>query len=77
MTSFGFELARPGRTRLDIRDLGGRWVATLMDGYQNAGPHVAVWQAGAGGGRFVPPGLYFAELTQGALVKSVRFVKLR
>ena len=77
MTSLGFQLARPGSARLVIRDAGGRLVATLIDGERSAGPQVAVWQGRADGGQPAPPGLYFAVLKQGGVVRSVRFVKLR
>jgi len=58
-TRLAFTLARDGRVRLDIEDLGGRRVATLADGTLNAGRHETSWDPGAR----VAPGLYFAVCT--------------
>ena len=38
-----FELPRAGRTRLEVFDLRGRLVATLVDGELAAGPHQVTW----------------------------------
>ncbi|MEQ9105130.1 MAG: T9SS type A sorting domain-containing protein [Rhodothermales bacterium] len=42
-----YELDGAGRVRMDIYDLQGRRVATLVDGEQPVGRHVALWQADA------------------------------
>src|SRR4030095_9316052 len=38
-----FVLARAGRVRLEVFDLRGRKVATLLDGVREAGPQSARW----------------------------------
>ncbi len=76
MTVIGFELPRPGRVRLDILDVTGRAVATLVDGYRPAGRHIAVWQGRASTGQGVPAGLYFAHLQHEGVATSRRIARL-
>lgn len=48
-----FELASPGRVRLDVYDAGGRRVAELVNGSVPAGRHEATWRiAGASAGAY-------------------------
>ena len=53
-----FELARPGPVRLDIVDVQGRRVCTLVNAIQGAGPHSVTWD-GLSGGVQVSSGLYW------------------
>ena len=54
---------RAGAARLEIYDVGGRRVRTLMDGVQTAGEHAESWDLTDGGGVRVGAGLYFARLS--------------
>jgi hypothetical protein len=54
---FAFALPAAGRVAVDVLDVAGRQVASLADGEFEAGPHEAMWDAGA-----VAPGVYFARL---------------
>lgn len=56
-TTIPFSLAYPGKVRLEIYDLLGRNVATLISGFLAAGEHEAVWNP-----RFRPSGMYFCKL---------------
>lgn len=63
-TLLRYELGRPVHVRLQIFDLQGRLVATLVDGQQAAGSHAVQWQARAGD-RELPSGIYFSVLQAG------------
>ena len=63
--SLRFTLAAPGRTRLDVVDLGGRVVARLADGWRPAGEHVIEWDGRDGCGEAVRPGVFFVRVTSG------------
>lgn len=58
-----YTLAREGRVRLAIYDLGGRLVATLADGVETAGAHQSRWNARTSEGARVTPGVYLARLS--------------
>lgn len=70
-TRIAFDLPRPGRTRLDIHDAGGRLVATLLDADRDAGAQSLEWDAAA-----VPAGLYFWRVRQGSRSVGGKFVRL-
>ncbi|HOX25525.1 MAG TPA: T9SS type A sorting domain-containing protein [Candidatus Krumholzibacteria bacterium] len=56
-TVVSFSLARSGRVRLDVFDLAGRRIASLIDGDLGAGPHQVTWQP-----RNLGSGVYLARL---------------
>jgi len=47
VTQISYSLAREGQVRLDIYNILGNRVVTLVDEYQGAGDHVVTWDAGA------------------------------
>jgi len=70
-----FTLAQPGRVRVDVVDVSGRRVASLLDGVRAAGHHVLRWSA-AGHGR-IADGLYFIRLRTdgGTFSRRVAFMR--
>lgn len=70
--TFDYLLPRAGRAKLEIIDVSGRRVASLVDGPCSAGWHRAVWQSGA-----VPSGLYFCRLRFESEVRTAKLVVLR
>jgi len=52
-----FTLPAAGEVTLDVHDVSGRRVATLVRGRREAGHHVAEWDVGP-----AAPGLYFCRL---------------
>jgi hypothetical protein len=77
MTAMEFELPRAGRARLEIADLAGRRVATLVDDDRVAGRHLAVWQGRDDALRDAPAGLYFARLEHEGITRIARLVRVR
>jgi len=57
-----FALTRPGNVRLEIFDLLGRRVRTLIDAPRQAGSAEVVWDGSDDGGARARPGLYLARL---------------
>lgn len=62
-TTIAYDLARPGMVRLEVFDLAGRSVTTLVDGFQPAAEHRVEWDAVDALGRPVPSGVYLYRLT--------------
>jgi hypothetical protein len=77
VTTIGFNLSHPGRTSLDIFDLTGRKVATLLDAVMPAGPGSAVWDGTGPDGTSVPSGVYFCRLRAGSSERHRKLVRLR
>lgn len=76
-TTISFELAATGRVRLDVFDVAGRRVATLVDGMRAAGPHQAAWNGRDGNGQPVSSGLYFYRLLAGGTSQTKKMVLLK
>jgi len=62
---------------LKVYDVLGREVATLVDGYMEAGPRQIVWNGKTADGREVPTGIYIARLITPAATRSIKLVLLR
>jgi hypothetical protein len=58
-TEIKFSLSVPGRILLNMYDAKGHEIATLVDGYRNAGIYIQNWNASA-----LPSGVYFCRLTR-------------
>jgi glucose/arabinose dehydrogenase len=68
----------PGRVVLEILDVRGRRVSTLVDGNVGSGAHEAVWDGRDPGGRVQASGVYFCRLNvSGTPVATRRVVLVR
>ena len=75
-TSFAFDLPRSGPVTLEVFDVNGRRVASIVSGELPAGHHEARWTAtGERGGRLAA-GLYFARFATTGFTDSRRLVLL-
>lgn len=75
--TFEFALPRAGYVRLDLFDVTGRRLATLLDGAREAGVHAVRWDGRGADGAAAPAGLYFARLQAGgeSAVRNVAVVR--
>ena len=75
-TSLALALGRPGPATLEIFDVAGRRVSTLLQGIQPAGRRVIVWDGTDGRGQHVAPGTYVVRLEADgrALTRRVQLV---
>ncbi len=69
-----YQLSGRGTVRLEICNLQGRALCTLVDGLQNSGPHTVQWD-GRSGGRPAASGIYLIRLRTHA-GKEVRRIVL-
>jgi hypothetical protein len=74
-TTLAFELPRPAPVSLEVLDLSGRRVASLLEGLQPAGRHEVRWRPGAAGG--ARAGIYFARFTAPGFDEIRRIALLR
>ncbi|HEV2105986.1 MAG TPA: choice-of-anchor tandem repeat NxxGxxAF-containing protein [Candidatus Eisenbacteria bacterium] len=72
-----FDLARPGRVRLEVFDLAGRSVRMLSEGELDAGHHSVRWAGVDDAGRPVGRGIYFVRLSAPGTSAARRLVVLR
>ena len=62
-TLIPYQLATPSPVRLEVFNVLGQRVATLVDGQQGAGAYVARWDGTDASGRAAASGVYFYRLT--------------
>lgn len=72
VTTLNFALPEAGRVNLNVYNLSGQRVASLVDGYRNAGNHEVTWDASG-----LPSGVYFVKVQTGAqqLVQKLLLTK--
>jgi hypothetical protein len=76
LSSIRFGLARAGEVRLELFDVSGRRVKTLVNGVLAPGPHVASWNGLNQRGDRVGNGVYFVRLTTPSKLFHARVVVL-
>ncbi|MBD3366630.1 MAG: T9SS type A sorting domain-containing protein [Candidatus Eisenbacteria bacterium] len=76
-SQLAFALPSAQSVRLDLYDVTGRHVRTLVDERLPAGEHAASWDGRADDGRPCSAGVYFARLSAGEESVSGKLVKLR
>ena len=76
-TSIRFDLPKEAHVRLQVFDITGRSITTLLDGTLGPGRHVSVWNAQDAVGRRVVPGVYFYRLQAGGYSETRRLVVVR
>ncbi len=76
-TVIPFELANAGDARLEVFNTLGQKVATLVQGAQRAGHHVAIWKGHDDFGTQVASGMYLVRLSSGSKTATERILLLR
>jgi hypothetical protein len=71
-----FSLAAHEHVSLEIYDVEGRLVRTLVDGFLNPGTHDVRWDTRTVSGRPAAPGLYFCHLESAAHSQVRKFILL-
>ncbi|MDO9171769.1 MAG: FlgD immunoglobulin-like domain containing protein [bacterium] len=76
-TTLRFELDRAGRVELEIFDLAGRRVRTLVRRGFPAGTHAVEWDGCDGGGSALPSGVYLVRLRGDDFIETGRLSLVR
>ena len=73
-TTIAFALPSSGRVDVDVFDLRGRHVRTLVAGSLDAGTHRTTWDGRDGSGRGAAAGIYFVRVRAAAGVTTAKMV---
>lgn len=76
-TMIPFSLAHTGEATLAIYNITGQRVATLIQGRQPAGYHVARWNGKSDAGVILGSGVYFARLDAGEFTQARKLMMLK
>ncbi len=75
--SISYSLPKPGHVALDVYDVSGRHVRSLLDETRPAGAGTVVWDGRNVDGSLLPGGVYFLRLTAGDLSQTRKVVLAR
>jgi hypothetical protein len=76
-TTIGYSLPRRSPVRLEIYNVLGRRVITLIDKDQPAGEHTVIWEGKDAAGRRVASGVYLYRLTAEGFSQSRKMILLK
>jgi hypothetical protein len=76
-STISYVLPAPTAVRLDIFDVRGRLVRTLVDGVRPAGRNTILWNGRTANGEQMPSGVYFSRLSAGEFSQSRKIVLMR
>lgn len=76
-TTISYEVAREGQVQLEVFDLSGSRVRTLVDGVVAAGAHTALWDGRDDAGSPVASGTYFCRLTAAGEVAARKMTLIK
>jgi hypothetical protein len=71
-----FSLASDDWVQLSVYDIRGRRVASIHDGFTQAGTHEVGWDPGSGSDSRLSPGLYFVHLVTTTSVETAKIMIL-
>lgn len=73
-TEIAYSIVAPGPVRLEILDVGGRLVRTLVDRGEGAGAHSVSWDGRSDTGELVGRGVYLCRLRTAGSIESRKIV---
>ena len=77
VTTIEYQLAERGPTRLEIVNIMGQHVRTLVDKTQNAGTHLIEWNGQDDAGQPCASGLYFYRLSTPGWITTKKMIRLQ
>jgi hypothetical protein len=75
-TTLSFDLPREVDVRLEVLDVSGRRVRTLLAAPQSAGRHSVTWDGADDHGRRAVPGVYHLRMQAGSFAAARRLVRV-
>ena len=76
-TTISYNLAKNSLVSLKVYNVSGHLVATLVNGFQNAGNHTITWNGSDENSSPLASGIYLARLTAGSHTSTVRMLLMR
>jgi hypothetical protein len=76
-TNISYSLANPGYTTINVFNVLGQKITTLISEYQEAGNYMIVWNGTSSNGEPVSSGIYFYQIKSGDFVESRKMSLLR
>ena len=72
-----YDLPSSGHVTLEVFDVQGRLIRTLVDAVQDRGPHTTVWDGRDAAGRELSSGVYFYRLKMAGIEETRKMLLLK
>ncbi len=76
-TSINFDLFENSKVKIEINNINGKKVKTLINGEMSHGLHKIIWDGKNDKNKLLPPGIYFYTLNTGKEILSGKMIILR
>ncbi|PLX10041.1 MAG: hypothetical protein C0598_11275 [Marinilabiliales bacterium] len=76
-TEISFDLEKTKHIKVDVFDIKGRKLSTLLDKKLNAGNHTINWEAVNDNGQALSPAYYFCKISLGQESKTIKMLKVK
>ena len=76
-TTLAFDVAQAGNVTIQVYDVSGRLVATLLDSHKEIGSHRVEWNGKNTSGSLVPSGMYFYRMKTAGFEVTKKMILVR
>ena len=76
-TTLNYQLGSPGLVKLDLFDVGGQHIRTLVNSPQLSGSYAVNWDGRDDNGKDLATGIYFSRLLVGKSVATGKLLLLK
>jgi flagellar hook assembly protein FlgD len=76
-TIIKYQLPKSGKVKLQIYDIAGRMISTLVNGEQKAGYYVISWDCRNSAGQGASSGIYFFRINAGDFMQTKKLLLIR
>lgn len=76
-TTLTFDVSQAGNVTIQLYDVSGRLVASLLDGHKDVGRHHVAWNGKDSRGSSMPSGIYFCRMTAPGFKATMKMILVR
>jgi hypothetical protein len=76
-TTIRFSIENAGNVLIDVYNLRGQFVKTLVNEHFNAGQHRVMWNGTDSNGRTMSSGIYFYRMTSGEFIQTRKMILMK
>jgi hypothetical protein len=76
-TTLAFDVAKAGNVTIQVYDVSGRLVVTLLNAYREIGRHRVEWNGKNANGSLVPSGIYFYRMRAAGYDATKKMILVR
>jgi hypothetical protein len=75
--AINYNIIKPGKALINVYNILGRQVKTLIDDYKETGSYKISWNGMDNFGQVLPSGFYLCQITTGTQRKTIKILMLK